>query len=190
MRDDIEQIILDEPTIAHRVDELASEITATYRGQRLMVLAVLNGSLFFAADLLRRIPIPLEFDVIKVRSYGDSTQSSGSLRYDFDHLPNPAGRHVLIVDDILDSGLTLRGISGRLLEQGTARSIRACVLLRKQRPRQMEVPIDFLGFEIEDRFVVGYGLDYAERYRNLPFIATLRIASLNEKKATGPLDTK
>ena len=172
---DVEKTLFHEQTILRRIDELAAQITEDYRGKELTVVAVLNGSLIFAADLLRRVLLPLKLDCLSVSSYHGGTESSGTVTFDQRSLPDIAGRHVLIVDDILDSGRTLHAICERLRAESQPLSIRLCVLLQKRIQRAKELQADYVGFEIGDEFVVGYGLDYQERYRNLPFIATLRI---------------
>ena len=137
------------------------------------MVAVLNGSLIFAADLLRRIPLPLRLDCLRVASYHGGTESTGTVTFHQLNLPDVRGRHVLVLDDILDSGRTLHAICARLRGESPA-SVRVGVLLRKAKVRAEELDADFVGFEIGDEFVVGYGLDYAERYRNLPFVGVLR----------------
>ncbi len=174
MHDDLERILFHEQTILSRLDALAAEITAHYRGRELTVLAVLNGSLIFTADLLRRIPLPLQLDCLSVASYHGGMQSSGVVTFDQLALPDIADRHVLIVDDILDTGRTLHAICGRLRAEARPSSVRICVLLRKLKVRAEAMEADYVGFDIGDEFVVGYGLDYQERYRNLPFIGVLR----------------
>ena len=174
MLDDIERILFQEETILQRIDALAREVTEAYRGKELVVIAVMNGSLIFAADLMRRIPLPLQLDCLSVASYHGGMESSGFVTFDQVSLPNVKGRHVLIVDDILDTGRTLHAIGERLRAEATPASIRICVLLRKKKKRAETLEADFVGFDIGDEFVVGYGLDYAERYRNLPFVGVLR----------------
>lgn len=174
MLDDVERILFHEQTILSRLDALAQDITEVYRDQELTVVAVLNGSLIFAADLLRRIPLPLKLDCISVSSYHGGTESSGVVTFDQLSTPDIDGRHVLIVDDILDSGRTLHAICAKLRQETQPKSIRVCVLLRKRRPRAEVLEADFVGFDIDDEFVIGYGLDYAERYRNLPFVGVLK----------------
>ena len=173
MQADLERILYDEKTIHRRLDELADRITADYRERELTVIAILNGSLILMADLLRRIPLPLKLDCLSVASYHGGTKSVGELMVRQVSLPDIAGRHVLILDDILDSGVTLATIREKLNAAGPL-SIRICVLLEKKRTRARAVVPDYVGFEIADEFVVGYGLDYMERYRNLPCIGVLR----------------
>lgn len=174
MINDIALVLFHEQTILSRLDELARTISDQYRGKELTVIAVLNGSLIFAADLLRRIPLPLKLDSISVASYHGGTESSGVVTFDQVSMPDIDGRHVLIVDDILDSGRTLLAIREKLLRETSPLSISVCVLLRKEKERAIELDADFVGFDIGDEFVVGYGLDYQERYRNLPFVGVLR----------------
>jgi len=176
MRDDVETILFHEQTIFSRLDDLAAEITEDYRGKELTVVAVLNGSLMFMADLLRRIPLPLKLDCVRVASYHGGTESRGTVTFHQLAMPEINGRHVLILDDILDSGRTLHAIRARLCAECKPLSLRICVLLQKRAAQLAAVPADYVGFQIGDEFVVGYGLDYAEHYRNLPFIGVLRSA--------------
>jgi hypoxanthine phosphoribosyltransferase len=174
MLDDIAKILFHEGTILVRLDELAAQITEEYRDKELTVIAVLNGSFMFMADLLRRVPLPLRVDCLSVSSYHGGTESSGTVTFDQNSLPDIDGRHVLILDDILDSGLTLHAITAKLRAEAKPLSVRSCVLLAKRKVRAVEEQADFVGFEIGDEFVVGYGLDYQEHYRNLPFVGVLR----------------
>jgi hypoxanthine phosphoribosyltransferase len=173
MQADLERVLFNEGTILRRLDEMAEEITRDYRDRELTVIAVLNGSIIFMADLLRRIPLPLKLDCLSVASYHGGTKSTGEVIFKQIALPDIAGRHILILDDILDSGLTLAAIREKL-ETANPRTVRVCVLLRKRKARASPVKADYIGFDIEDEFVVGYGLDYMERYRNLPCIGVLR----------------
>ena len=173
MQDDLERTLFDEATILRRLDEIATEISRDYRDRELTVIAILNGSLIFMADLLRRIPLPLKLDCLSVASYHGGLQTSGEVIFRQVALPDIEGRDVLLLDDILDSGNTLAAIREKLSTAGP-RSVRVCVLLRKKKTRTRPVDADYVGFEIEDEFVVGYGLDYMERYRNLPCIGVLR----------------
>src|SRR3954447_25970748 len=173
MQEDLERILFHETTILRRLDEMAATISQDYRQRELTVIAVLNGSLIFMADLLRRIPLPLKLDCLSVASYHGGTKSTGEVVFRQVVLPDVAGRHILILDDILDSGLTLNAIR-RKLEEARPLSVRVCVLLEKQIPRAAPVEADYIGFKIGNEFVVGYGLDYMERYRNLPCIGVLR----------------
>jgi hypoxanthine phosphoribosyltransferase len=173
MQHDLERILFYESAILRRLDELAAQISTDYRDRELTVIAVLSGSLMFMADLLRRIPLPLKLDFISVASYHGRAETSGEVSFKQLALPDVKDRDLLILDDILDSGHTLAAIQEKL---ATAKpcSIRSCVLLSKRKPRAREVHADYVGFEIEDEFVVGYGLDFMERYRNLPYIGVLR----------------
>ena len=173
MRGDLERVLFDEPAINRRLDELAEQISNDYSDRDLTVIAVLNGSLMFMADLLRRIPLPLKLDCLSVASYHGKTQASGEVISKQVALPDVIDRDILILDDILDSGHTLAAIREKL-ETAKPRSIRVCVLLSKKKKRAQQIVADYLGFEIEDEFVVGFGLDFMERYRNLPCIGVLR----------------
>ena len=178
MLNDIERTLFHEQTILRRLDELGEQITRDYEGRDLTVIAVLNGSILFVADLMRRIQLPLRLDCISVSSYHGGTESSGSVTFDQTSLPDVSGRHVLILDDILDTGRTLHAIRRRLHDEAAAMSVRICVLLRKEKVRAEELDADYVGFDIGDEFVVGYGLDYREQYRNLPFIGVLKSGTL------------
>lgn len=170
---DLERVLFDEATILCRLDEIAAQISREYESRELTVIAVLNGGLIFMADLLRRIPLPLKLDCLSVASYHGGTATTGEVVFKQIALPEVAGRHILILDDILDSGVTLAAISEKLRAAGP-KSVKICVLLRKEKVRLRQVEADYVGFEIGDEFVVGYGLDYMERYRNLPCIGVLR----------------
>src|SRR5436853_2900594 len=173
MQDDLERILFDETTILRRLDEMAATISRDYQQRDLTVIAVLNGSLMFMADLLRRIPLPLKLDCRSVASYHGKAQTTGEVIFKQVAPPDVKDRHILILDDILDSGHTLAAIREKL-ETARPRSIRVCVLLSKKKQRARAVDADYLGFEIEDEVVVGYGLDYDERYRTLQCIGVLR----------------
>ena len=151
---------------------MAREITEDYRGKELTAVAVMTGSIIFAADLLRRMNLPLKLECVSASSYHGGTASSGEVR--FGDLPDLSGRHVLILDDILDTGLTLHALCERISEQSRPLSVEVCVLLRKRKVRGPSIDARYAGFDIGDEFVVGYGLDYQGEYRNLPFVATLR----------------
>ena len=173
MESDLERVLFEEATILHRLDEIAAEISADYKSRELTVIAVLNGSLIFVADLLRRIPLPLKLDCLSVASYHGETETTGEVVFRQVGLPDIAGRHILILDDILDSGTTLAAIRQKL-ETAQPLSVKICVLLKKSKAHLRPIEADYVGFEIADEFVVGYGLDYMERYRNLPCIGVLR----------------
>lgn len=153
---------------------MAHEITQDYRGRKLTVVVILHGGLILLADLLRRIHLPLKMESISVASYHGGTESTGTITFNQTKLPDFRGEHVLIVDDILDSGRTLHAIGQRLKAECHAESVRSCVLLSKRKGRAQEVQANYVGFEIDDEFVVGYGLDYAGHYRNLPYIGILK----------------
>ena len=173
MEGDIERVLFDETAIHRRLDELAAQILNDYRQRELTVIAVLTGSLMFVADLLRRIPLPLKLDCLSVVSYHGKAQTSVEVIFKQIALPDATERDILILDDILDSGHTLAAIRDKL-EAAKARSIRICVLLSKKKPRARHIHADYIGFEIKDEFVVGYGLDFMERYRNLSYIGVPR----------------
>lgn len=153
---------------------MAHDITRDYKGKNLTVVAILHGGLILLADLLRRIQLPLKMESISVASYHGGIESSGVVTFNQTKLPDFTGEHVLIVDDILDSGRTLHAIGKRLKAECKAESVKTCVLLSKRKERAAEVQADYVGFEIDDEFVVGYGLDYRGHYRNLPFIGILK----------------
>jgi hypoxanthine phosphoribosyltransferase len=181
MRGDLEKVLFDEPAIHRRLDDMAAQISNDYRDRELTVIAVLHGSLMFVADLLRRIPLPLKLDCLSVASYHGKAQSSGEVVFKQITLPDIEGRDILILDDILDSGSTLAAVR-ETLKTARPHSIRICVLLSKKKQRAREVEADYVGFEIEDKFVVGYGLDFRERYRNLPYIGVLRRKLLEQPR--------
>jgi len=177
MIEDIERVLLEESVILQRLDDLAQKITLDYQGKDLMVISLMNGSFVFMADLLRRIPLPLQIDSWSISSY-HGTRTSGRVEFRQNHIADVKGRHVLILDDILDSGRTLRAVFDRLEAESGATNIRSCVLLDKKVQRHTPFVADYAGFEIPDEFVVGYGLDYNERYRNLPFIGVLKAEAI------------
>jgi len=181
MRGDLEKVLFDEPAIHRRLDDMAAQISNDYRDRELTVIAVLHGSLMFVADLLRRIPLPLKLDCLSVASYYGKAQSSGEVVFKQITLPDIEGRDILVLDDILDSGSTLAAVR-ETLKTARPHSIRICVLLSKKKQRAREVEADYVGFEIEDKFVVGYGLDFRERYRNLPYIGVLRRKLLEQPR--------
>lgn len=174
LTDDIERTLLHTTTILSRIDELAADLSRDYEGKELTVIAVLNGSLMFMADLLRRMDMPLQLACISVASYHGGTETTGRVTFNQLEMPEVAGRHVLVVDDILDSGLTLHAICEKIRTESRPLSLKICVLLRKLKTRTEPMDADYVGFDIGDEFVVGYGLDYQERYRNLPFIGVLK----------------
>jgi hypoxanthine phosphoribosyltransferase len=171
---DIEDILFHETTILSRLDAMARDICRDYRGKDLTVVAILHGGLILMADLLRRVQIPLKIETISVSSYHGGTESSGTVTFNQNTLPDLKGKHVILLDDILDSGRTLHAIRQRLTKECETASVKSCVLLSKRKPRAAEVQADYVGFEIDDEFVVGYGLDYQGHYRNLPYIGVLK----------------
>jgi hypoxanthine phosphoribosyltransferase len=166
------EIIVPPDELQQRVSELAGEITRDYDGRELFLMGVLKGAVFFVADLMRQIDLQCEVDFMAVSSYGSLTDSSGVVRILKDLDAPIEGRDVLIVEDVVDSGLTL-GYLLRSLKSRNPRSLEVCALLVKPHRRKVELPIRYVGFRIPDRFVVGYGLDLAQRYRNLPYVAAI-----------------
>ena len=173
MREDIGEILVTEEQIRDAVSGLGRTLTNDYQGSDLLLVGVLRGAIMFIVDLARAIDLPLTMDFMAVASYGASTQTSGIVRILKDLDSSIEGKHVLVVEDIIDSGLTLTYILETLRTRNPA-SVRVCALLSKPERRRVEVPIDYLCFEIPDAFVVGYGLDYGQIYRNLPFIGVLK----------------
>src|SRR5437867_4978328 len=171
--DDVAEILLTAEEIAAKVKELGTEIARDYRGKDVVFVSILKGALPFLADLMRATPIPLALDFLEVSSYGASTESSGVVRILKDLAHPVEGRDVLVVEDILDTGRTLSQVFDHPKAQRPT-SLRLCVLLDKPARRVVPIDIHYRGFEIPDKFVVGYGLDYAERYRNLPFVGVLK----------------
>lgn len=173
IREDIADILVTEEQIKEAIDSLGRKLTHDYEGQELLLIGVLRGAIMFIVDLARAIDLPLTIDFMAVASYGASTQTSGIVRILKDLDSSIEGKHVLVVEDIIDSGLTLTYILETLRTRNPA-SVRVCALLSKPERRRVDVPIDYLCFEIPDAFVVGYGLDYDQIYRNLPFIGVLK----------------
>ena len=170
---DLASVLLTKEAIQARVAELARQIAADYEGKNPLVVGVLKGSVVFLSDLMREMGIPLEVDLVCVSSYGQSAESCGEITILKDLTAEVQGRHVLLVEDILDSGMTICHLAA-LLRQREPASLRICALLSKPTRRQVECEADYLGFEIPDEFVVGYGLDYAERFHWLPYVAVLK----------------
>jgi hypoxanthine phosphoribosyltransferase len=168
----VSETLIDEETLKARIAELGVELSEHYRGQDLLLVGVLKGAVFFMADLMRELTVPCEVDFMAISSYGASTDSSGVVRILKDLDINIEGRHVLIVEDIIDSGLTLSYLV-RNLESRNPASLEICALLTKPARRLEDVEVRWIGFEIPNRFVIGYGLDFAERYRNLPYVGVL-----------------
>ena len=170
---DIERVLLNAEQLAKRIEEIGAEITADYAGKEILMIGVLRGAVVFMADLARAIKVPVAIDFMAVSSYGNGTSSSGVVRILKDLDEHIEGKHVLVVEDIIDSGLTLNYLLDNLKSRKPA-SLKLCTLLNKPERRKVQVNIDYNGFNVPDYFVVGYGLDYAEKYRNLPFIGILK----------------
>lgn len=172
-REDVERVLIDEKVIERRLDVMAAEIERDFPDGPILAIVLLKGAFVFAADLLRRIPRPLDIECLNVSSYHGGTESSGTVSFLDQHLPDVHERHVLLLDDILDTGRTLRAVADKLMELGCA-AVHTGVLLAKDKQRAEHVEADYVGFAIGDEFVVGYGLDYKGRYRNLPFVGVLK----------------
>lgn len=173
MENDILKILLTEETICKKVSEIGIQITADYKGKNLLLVSILKGSVVFMADLMRAIKLPCEIDFMSVSSYGEGVKTSGVVRIIKDLDLDLNERHVLIVEDILDSGMTLSYLKSILSKRNPA-SIKICTLLDKPERRQADVKADYTGFNVPDEFVVGYGLDFNSKYRNLPYIGVLK----------------
>jgi hypoxanthine phosphoribosyltransferase len=172
------EVLIDEDALAGRVSELAEEVSSDYAERDLLLIGVLKGAVFFMADLMRQITVPCEVDFMAISSYGGTTDSSGVVRILKDLDLNIRDRNVLVVEDIIDSGLTLQYLMRNLRSREPA-SLEVCALLTKPARREIEVPVRYVGFEIPNRFVIGYGLDFAERYRNLPYVGVLNESAIN-----------
>jgi hypoxanthine phosphoribosyltransferase len=173
IHDDVQEVLLTEDQIRGRVAELGVELAHDYADRQPVMVSVLKGSIMFLADLIRATELPLSVDLMELSSYGDATESSGQVRILKDLSGSIEGRDVIVVEDIIDTGLTLNYLLRYLHERSPA-SIRICCLLDKPARRLTDIDIDYRGFTIPDRFVIGYGLDFDERYRNLPYIGVLR----------------
>ena len=171
--EEISEVLLSPETIAAKVKEIGEEITRDYQGKELIIIGILKGALPFMADLIREIKVPLKYDLMAVSSYGASTKTSGAVQILKDIEMGLAGEHVLVVEDIIDTGLTLKYLVGNLWSRKPA-SLKICTLLDKPSRREVDITPDYNGFTIPDRFVVGYGLDYDERFRQLPMIGVLK----------------
>jgi len=172
MGDDLERVLISEERLGARLDEIVAQIDADYAGKDLLLVGVLKGAVMVMADLARRLHTPIEMDWMAVSSYGSGTKSSGVVRILKDLDADITDRHVLIVEDIIDSGLTLSWLLSNLRSR-SPESVEIATMLRKPDAAKVEVDVRYVGFEIANEFVVGYGLDYIERYRNLPFVGTL-----------------
>ena len=174
MAEHIESVMITTEQIKEAVSRIAKQVTEDYKGKDLVLLTVLKGSLPFAADLMREIDLPLTVDFVRLSSYGNLSYSSGKVTMRDGYFPPVEGKDVLVVEDIIDTGLTLSYLSEEMMNKGAA-SVKICTLLNKAARREKPVKVDYLGFEIENEFVIGYGLDYDERYRNLPYIGILKL---------------
>ena len=177
--DDFDRVVVTERQIASKLDELAQQIRADYEGKDLLLVGVLKGAVMVMADLVRRMPPHVQMDWMAVSSYGSGTKSSGVVRILKDLDADLSGRHVLIVEDIIDTGVTLHWLLGNLRSRG-AESVEVATLLRKPDAIQVDVDVKYIGFDIANEFVVGYGLDWAEKYRTLPFVAVLKPSVYSE----------
>lgn len=173
MNKDIKKILISEEELENKVKALGAKIAADYKNKDLLLVCVLKGAVIFVSDLMRTIDLPLDIDFMAISSYGSNTKSSGVVRILKDLNASIEGRHVLIVEDIIDSGLTLSYLVDNLKSRGPA-SVEICTILDKPDRRVADLEIKYIGFQVPDEFVVGYGLDYAEKYRNLPYIAVLK----------------
>jgi hypoxanthine phosphoribosyltransferase len=169
----IGEILVQADELQHRVRQMGQQVSRDYAGRDLLLVGVLKGAVFFLSDLMRHIEVPCEVDFMAVASYGSATDSSGVVRILKDHDTPIEGRDVLIVEDIVDSGLTLQYLLRTLEARGPA-SLEVCALLTKPERRKVDLPARYIGFEIPDKFAIGYGLDHAERFRNLPYVAALK----------------
>lgn len=173
MHRDIEKVLIDEEIIQKRLDVLASRVEEDFAGKPMVVVALLKGAILFMADLLRRVPLPMQIECLNVASYHGGTESSGEVVFLDRSMPDVRGKAVLLVDDILDTGKTLEAVMAKLEAEGAA-EVKTCVLLAKDIEREVVAEADYTGFVIGDEFVVGYGLDYQGRYRNLPYVGLLK----------------
>ncbi|MBL9151674.1 MAG: hypoxanthine phosphoribosyltransferase [Verrucomicrobiales bacterium] len=172
--DHLDHVLVDEDSLRRRIREMGAQITRDFAGLPLTVVTILQGGAVFMADLIREIRLPLKLESISVASYHGGVESCGTVTFHQSRMPDLAGRHALILDDILDSGRTLDAILRRLREETEPLSLKTCVLLSKQLTRAVPIEADYRGFDIGDEFVVGYGLDYDGEYRNLPVVGVLK----------------
>ncbi|MFD2159297.1 hypoxanthine phosphoribosyltransferase [Rubritalea tangerina] len=173
MHRDVEKILITEEEIRMRLDVLAQKVLIDFADEEIVVVILLKGALVFAADMCRRLPVPMTVECLNVASYHGDIKSSGKVEFLDAKLPEVGGKKVLVLDDILDTGLTMRAVIDRLGELG-AREVRGCVLLNKLKVRDVECEADYKAFDIEDEFVIGYGLDYRGRFRNLPYVGVMK----------------
>ena len=166
------KVLISEEELSRKVDELGARISRDYAGKNILLIGVLKGAAVFMSDLMRRIDVPVEIDFMVVSSYGSGTKSAGNIKILKDTDVSVEGRDVLIAEDILDTGITLYNLKELLLKRG-AKTLKICTILNKQERRQSPITADYVGFEIPDEFVVGYGLEYDQKYRNLPYVGIL-----------------
>ena len=169
------RVLLSEEEVNHRIGEIAAQISRDYDGKAIHMICILKGGVFFTCELAKRLTVPVSLDFMSVSSYGDDTKSSGVVRIVKDLDEPLQGKHVLLVEDIVDTGRTLSMVKKMLLARNPA-SLKICSLLDKPSRREVEIETEYIGFEVPDQFVVGYGLDYAQKYRNLPYIGTLEFS--------------
>ncbi|MEG0075815.1 MAG: hypoxanthine phosphoribosyltransferase [Eubacterium sp.] len=173
MERDLEKVLIEREVIAKRVTEMGKRLSVDYEGKNPIVICILKGSIIFFADLIREIKVPIEIDFVKASSYGRKTESTGMVVLEHELSIDVKDKHILLVEDIVDSGNTLKCLFDAFKEKGAA-DIKICTLLDKPERRVVEVKVDYTGFDIPDEFVVGYGLDYAQKYRNIPYIGILK----------------
>lgn len=173
METDIQKVLFSEQTILSRLDEIGWQISQDYGDKKLTIVAIMNGSIMFMSDLLKRVRIPLQIDCWSISSY-HGCKSTGNINFRQHDICDVNERHVLLLDDILDSGLTLHTIKNKILKETSAVSVKSCVLLSKKVERVKAIDAEYVGFQIDNEFVVGYGLDFNEHYRNLPYIGVLK----------------
>ncbi len=180
IHEDVERVLISEEQLDKKVEELAQKISADYQGNDVLVVTLLKGGVMFSVDLMRKMSVPVQIDFMSVSSYGSSSKTSGVVKVDKDLDTPIQGKHVLLVEDIIDSGLTLSYVKEMLLARDPA-SLKICTILDKPSRRKVHIDVDYTGFEIPDEFVVGYGLDYAQKHRNLPYVGVLK-RSVYEKE--------
>lgn len=173
MHQDVERVLITEQIIRERLDIMAKEVIEDYACDDLVVVILLKGALVFAADMCRRLPVKLTVECINIASYHGDIKSSGKVEFLDRKLPDVSGKKVLIMDDILDTGLTMKAVTDSLLDLG-ASQVKGCVLLNKRKDRTVDCEADFKAFDIDDEFVIGYGLDFQGRYRNLPYVGVMK----------------
>lgn len=173
MKDNIQEVLISEQALAERIEALGKEITKDYEGKKLLVVGILKGSNIFMSDLVRKIDMPIQLDFMMVSSYGNATASTGVVKIIKDLEQSIDDTHVLIIEDIIDSGLTLKYLK-EMLQTRKPASVHICTLLDKPARRKETVDVNYVGFKVPDAFIVGYGIDYAEYYRNLPYVGILK----------------